>query len=78
MIALTSSILEFGSLEELTHVVPWDLVVSEKGISPFPASAAGWIVLILNTTSCHIFGKFRLAGYHDFEKFLSVGCSFYY
>ena len=78
MIALTSSILEFGSLEELTSAVPWDLVVSERGISPFPALAAGWIVLRLNTAGYHIFGKFQLAGYHAFEKFLRVGYSFSY
>ena len=52
--------------------------MSEKGISPFPAHVAGWIVLRLNTADCHIFGKFQLAGYHDFEKFLSLGCSFSY
>ena len=55
-----------------------DLVVSERGISLFPAPAAGWIVLRLNTAGYHIFGKFHLAGCHAFEKFLSVGCSFSY
>ena len=50
----------------------------ERGISPFLAPTAGWIALILNTASCHIFGKFRLAGYHAFETFLNAGCSFSY
>ena len=52
--------------------------MSERGISPFPALAAGWIVLRLNTAGCHIFWKFHLAGFHAFEKILSVGCSFSY
>ena len=52
--------------------------MSERGISPVTAPAAGWIVLILNTAGCHIFGKFQLAGCHAFEKFLSVDCSFSY
>ena len=60
------------------HAVPWDLVVSERGISLFPAPSTSWTTLILNTTDCHIFGKFQLTGYHAFEKFLSAGCSFSY
>ena len=52
--------------------------MSERGISPIPAPAAGWIVLRLNTAGCHIFGKFQLAGCHAFEKFFSVGFSFSY
>ena len=52
--------------------------MSERGISPFLAPAADWIVLRLNTAGCHIFGKFRLISCHAFEKFLSVGCSFSY
>ena len=63
-------------MEELTSCSPLDLVVSEREISLFPAPAAGWLVLILNTASCHIFGKFHLAGCHAFGKFLSAGCSF--
>ena len=58
IIALTSSILEFGSLESSLHAVPWDLVVSDREISIFPAPVVGWLVLILNTAGCHIFGKF--------------------
>ena len=52
--------------------------LSERGISPFPAPAAGWTALILNTVGCHIFGKFQLASCHAFKKFLSAGCSFSY
>ena len=52
--------------------------MSERGISPFPAPAAGWTTLILNTVGYRIFGKFQLVGYHAFEKFLSAGCSFSY
>ena len=50
----------------------------DRGISPFSAPDASWIVLRLNTASCHIFGKFQLAGCHAFEKFFSIGCSFSY
>ena len=49
----------------------------EREISLFPALVVGWLVLTLNNACCHIFGKFQLAGYHAFGKFLSVGCSFY-
>ena len=50
--------------------------MSEMEISLFPEPAAGWLVLILNTAGCRIFGKFQPAGCHVIGKFLSVGCSF--
>ena len=73
IIALTSSILEFGSLKELTSCSPLGF---EREVSLFPAPAVCWLVLILNTASCHIFEKFHLAGCHAFGKFMSAGCSF--
>ena len=51
--------------------------MSKREISLSYAPAAGWLVLILNTAGCQIFGKFQLAGCHAFRKFLSASCSFF-
>ena len=63
IIALTSSILGFGSLEELTSCTPLDWVVYEREISPFLAPAVGWLTLRLNSVVCHIFGRSQSVGY---------------